>query len=109
MKLNAPIEEGFYSTAVCHWGNVSQRTAKSAPLDRIRETMGDHPVLSKSIDVVMANVQKVLKDVPLKDIPFAIGDKIVIDASKERCVDNAAADQFLTRPKREPFAVPDSV
>ena len=111
VKLNAPITEGHYSASVCHWGNASYRMGEAGepvPMEKIREQMGNNPILQKSIDVVLENVLDELK-VELDRIPFKIGPKLDIDLEKERFVDNPTADKLLTREPREPFAVPENV
>ena len=101
-KLFAPIREGHYSAGICHWGNVSYRTAEPAPLDKAREAMGDNPLMLKSMDSVLTNVQKVL-DIDPKEIPFMLGKKLEIDVEKEKVTNLEAANAFLTRPPRAPF------
>ncbi|MDR1382805.1 MAG: Gfo/Idh/MocA family oxidoreductase [Planctomycetaceae bacterium] len=112
VKLNAPITEGHYSAAVCHWGNAAYRLGESGeptPLTKIRETMGDNKILQMSIDKVLENVLDQLPGVKLEEIPFKIGPKLRIDGDKEKFIDNATADEQLTRKPREGFAVPENV
>ena len=112
VKLNAPISEGHYSAAVCHWANAAYRMGESTdpmPLAKIREAMGDHKILQASIDKTMTNVLGQLSGVKESDIPFRIGPKLQIDNDKEKFIDNALADEQLTRKPREGFAVPENV
>ncbi|MGL6193507.1 MAG: hypothetical protein ACRC2T_01640, partial [Thermoguttaceae bacterium] len=109
VKLNAPISEGHYSTAVCHWGNAAYRAGESGeptPLDKIQEKMGNCPIMNEAIDHVMKNALSQLPGVKAEDIPFKIGPKLEIDAAKEQFVNNAEADVFLTRKPRKDFEVP---
>ena len=108
VKLNAPIAKGFYSAAICHWANAAYRTGKPDTLASIREKMGDNPVMQESIKQVMTNALTVLK-VKLDDIPLVVSSKLAIDRDKDKFVDNAVADQFLTRAPRKPFDVPEQV
>ncbi|MGL4594948.1 MAG: Gfo/Idh/MocA family protein, partial [Thermoguttaceae bacterium] len=111
-KLNAPISEGHLSASVCHWGNAAYRAGEkneATPMPKIRETIGNNVVLQQSIDKVLANVLSQLPEVTLEQIPFRMGPKLAIDKEKEKFVDNSVVDQFLTRPPRGEFAIPDAV
>ena len=110
VALNAPIENGHYSAAVCHWGNAAYRLGQPDSLKSIREKMGDNAIMQESIDRVLANLGVVFGDsVKIEDIPFQVSPKLKIDTEKEKFVDNAEADQFLQRVPRIPFVVPDKV
>ena len=112
VTLNAPITEGHYSVALCHWGNASYRMGESSDptsLAKIRETMSDNKILQSSIEKIMVNVMSQLPDVKESDIPFHAGPKLQIDNVKEKFISNALADEQLTRKPREGFAVPENV
>ena len=110
VPLNAPVSKGFYSAGVCHWGNAAYRTGRPETFKAIREKMGNNAILQESIDKMVANFQEVFKDtVSIDDVPFQVSEKLVIDTQKEKFVNHAEADQFLTRVRREPFAVPEQV
>ncbi|MGL4943904.1 MAG: Gfo/Idh/MocA family protein [Thermoguttaceae bacterium] len=106
-SLNAPIDEGFYSASVCHWGNASYRTAKPMPLAKCREALGTNAVMQKSIDVVLENLDNVLGSDRAATIPYVLGDVLTIDVEAEKLVGDTKANDFLKRPVRQPFAVPE--
>ena len=107
---NAPIENGHYSAGICHWGNAAYRMGKPDSLKSIREKMGNNAIMQESIDQTLANLGDVFGDsVKIEDIPFQVSPKLKVDKDKEKFVDNAEANQFLTRVPRAPFIVPDEV
>ena len=107
-KLNAPIQMGHFSAGICHWANASYILGEQDSLESIRNKMGDNKILHDSIDKVLANVKDVL-DMPEEKMPFMIGPKLVVDKEKDQVVDNPKANEFLTRPARKPFDVPEVV
>ena len=110
VPLLAPIAKGFYSAALCHWGNAAYRTGYRENIATIREVMGDNPILRASIDKVVANLKVVFGDaVSIDNIPFQVSEKLTIDTAKEQFVGSPLGNSFLTRAPREPFAVPEQV
>ena len=111
VKLNAPISNGHYSAGICHWGNASYQMGEKGdvtPIEKIREQMGSNPIMQKSIEAVLENAVREL-GVELKEIPFKVGPKLLIDGKAEKFIDNAEADAMLTREPRGEFAVPEQV
>lgn len=109
-KLCAPISEGFPSTSVCHWGNLSYRSGGEAPLAKAREAVGNTSFMQNAIDEVYANLKNVLKDVDVEKLPVMLGSKILVDGEKGQSLDNPKANLFLKRQKpRAGFVVPEEV
>ena len=110
VPLNAPIDKGVYAAALSHWGNAAYRTGNRETLPAIREKMGNNPILQESIEKVVANLKVVFGNtVNIDDMPFQVSEKLEIDTAKEQFVDCPLGNSFLTRPPREPFAVPEQV
>lgn len=108
-KLNAPIQTGHYSAGICHWANASYFYGEQDNLKSIRTKMGENKILQDSIDKVLANLKDVLPDLPTEKIPFKIGPKLLIDKEKEQFTNNEKANEFLTRPARKPYDIPEEV
>lgn len=110
-NLNAPIEEGHYSSSVCHLGNASYRMGAPASLAECRNAVGDHPVMQTTIDETLENLQNVWQGrVKLDEtIPWTLGKKLTFNSETELFENDDAANQLLTRPERAPFIVPTEV
>jgi len=108
IPLNAPIDKGVYSAALCHWGNAAYRTGYRETLTAIREQMGNNQILQDAIEKVVVNLKDVFGDaVSIDDIPFQVSEKLTIE--NEKFVNSPLGNSFLTRPPRPPFAVPEQV
>lgn len=105
--LNADIEEGHLSSALCHLGNVSYRLGSQMTADDIKAKLRD----TKSADDLLATFERFdlhLADnkVLLSKTPVQMGAMLAIDQQSETFVDNAEADKMLTREYRAPYVVP---
>ena len=105
-ELNADILEGHYSSALCHLGNISYRLASERPFEKPTDC-GNNAVVGDSVMTLLENTKAIGVD-PEKATLW-VGPKLAFDPGKERFVDNAAADKFLTRNYRSPFVVPEKV
>ena len=106
-KLFADIQEAHYSAALCHLGNISYRLGETAPVDSIKKTFGDDPIVQKAVSDVMKNTTDALPE--LKDPQWTLGPKLDFDPAKEKFVNNAEADKLLTRDYRTPYIVSENV
>lgn len=104
-KLNAPIEEGHYSTAMCHLGNLSYRLGRKATWEECCKAMNNE--MRERAEAILDNVGAVLEGCDVrKELSFVAGETISISNETET-FSQPQADALLTKPPREPFAVPE--
>ena len=107
-NLNADILDGHLSSALCHLGNISYRLGHKVSFAEARKAMGDNPQVQESVKMVEDNLKGAL-DIDVAKITCCQGPKLPFDAKAEKFVNNAAADELLTRKYRAPFVVPEKV
>jgi hypothetical protein len=102
-SLNADIEEGHYSSAMCHLGNISHRVGEDVAFGT-----KDAPFGIKEADASFADMVEHLKanKIELEGTKFRLGKKLTLDATKETFVGDKEADKLLTRDYRKGFEVP---
>lgn len=105
--LNAPIEAGHYSAALCHLANISYRLGKPQPLNVKSQAFGDN----KEAYETVARFEQHLADngISLSEGTYQLGRTLQIDARREKIVRDEEANAMLTREYRAPFVVPTSV
>ena len=110
-KLNAPIQEGHYSSSVCQLGKVSYRSGSPATLAQCREALGDNAIMQQIVDETLVNLKNVWGEGidMTKDVPWTLGKKLSINNDTELFDGDDKASALLTRPDREPFVVPKEV
>lgn len=108
--LNADIQEGFLSSAICHMGNISYQLGQTTPASEVIKrleglTMTDdvQNTINRTIDHLKEN-QVSLED----DSSFRYGQLLKLDATKELFIDNDKANQMLSREYRPSFIVPSA-
>lgn len=107
--LNADIEKGHLSSALCHMGNTSYRLGKTMPVDEIKKTIGDNADMMDSLDRMLVHLKA--NEVDLEAEPLTLGPMLTMDPEKEQWVGEYSewANMYLKRNYREPFVVPDKV
>jgi predicted dehydrogenase len=105
--LNADIEEGHLSSALCHLGNISYRLGELAPFDKKRNAFGDNKEAAETFESMMDHLDE--RKVPLDATKYHLGLKLAIDPKSETFVSNRAANAMLTREYRKGFEVPAKV
>lgn len=105
--LNADIEEGHLSSALCHLGNISYRLGSPALAKEVQEKLGS----DKENQETFTRVTQHLTDnkVDLESAKFGFGPALKLDGKKEVFVGAMAdkANPMLTREYRAPYVVPD--
>lgn len=102
--LNADIEQGHLSSALCHLGNISyllgEQVAFAEVPDRLKDyagATGDYERFSRHLTDNKVN---------LESTPIRLGAALALDPAAEKFVGNSQADAMLTREYRAPFVVP---
>ena len=105
--LNADIQEGFISSALCHTGNISYRLGKHAAPDEIREKIK----ADKDALATFGRMQQHLEanEVPLNTTQATLGEFLKMSPRKQKFSNNDRANALLTREYRKPFEVPEKV
>ena len=105
--LNAPIEAGHLSSALCHLGNVSYRLGQKASFSDKTKRFGEN----KEAYETFARFEEHLagNGVKLENTSYQLGRSLRIDPKTETFVNDKEADALLTRAYRAPFVVPEKV
>lgn len=106
-ELNADIEEGHLSSALCHLGNISYRLGEEVAADQVLIRAEEF----KSADDVKATLERTVahladNKVDLAKTKVRMGTALTINPKTETFVDHPQADSMLTREYRKPFVVP---
>ncbi len=105
--LNADIEEGHLSSALCHLGNISYQLGSPMTAQEAEKNLA----MVKSTDDAQATLERTLahlKDngVDLDQTKITVGENLAFDPKSETFLDNDRANAMLTREYRKPFVVP---
>ncbi len=106
-KLNAEIEEGHLSAALCHLANISYRLGEPKPMgDKV---FGDIASANETYDRMKAHLGD--NKVDLAATKLCTGPMLTFDPKTEKFTGNRAAEanKLVTREYRKPFVVPDQV
>ena len=107
--LNADVEVGHFSAALCHIGNISYRLGKNTSVDEIKKTVGDNAELMDSFNRMVEHLKA--NEVDLEKEPIIMGPMLTMDTEKEQFAgeNSILANMFIKRNYREPFIIPDAV
>jgi predicted dehydrogenase len=107
-ELNADIEKGHYSSALCHMGNISYRLGKKMSVEDARK-MIDNEYVMDSFDRMVEHLK--VNEVDLEKEPITMGPMLTMDNNTEKFVGEYSelANMYIKRNYREPFVVPDQV
>jgi predicted dehydrogenase len=103
--LNADIEDGHLSSALCHTGNISHRLGKPAAAKDILATVAKNEPLRDSIERMFAHLKANGVDVDGEVVTQGV--ELEMDPATERFTNNDAANEMLRREDRAPFIVPE--
>jgi predicted dehydrogenase len=106
--LNADIEKGHYSSALCHMGNISYRLGKTMSVEDARKTI-DNEYVMDSFERMLEHLK--VNEVDLEKEPITMGPMLTMDPEAEKFVGDYSdmANMYVKRNYREPFVVPDQV
>jgi predicted dehydrogenase len=105
--LNADVEVGHYSAALCHLANISYRLGSPVPFDSSRQALGDNKQVVESFETIRENLKAV--GMKLQESTYILGRHLTFDPAGEKFVGDSEADALLTREYRSGFEVPDSI
>jgi predicted dehydrogenase len=105
--LNADIQEGHYSSALCHLANISYRLGQEAPFNPRTRAFGDDKDANETLERMEEHLRG--NELKLQDLRLRVGPRLEIDAGTEAFVRNDEANRMLTRDYREGFVVPNQV
>lgn len=105
--LNADIEEGHISSALCHMGNISHRLGTQLSADAIRERLRGNPDANETFGRLAEHLGA--NGVNLGDKALSLGATLWMDGKNETFPSNKAARALLTREYRKGFEVPAKV
>lgn len=105
--LNADIEEGHLSSALCHLGNISYRLGSPMAAKEVQEKLGNNAERQETFERFAAHLTE--NKVDLGATKVTLGPDLKLDGAKEVFVGNLAdkANPMLTREYRAPYVVPD--
>lgn len=106
-ELAADILDGHLSAALCHTANISYRLGQTHSPDEIRAAVRDNQDMAEALGRMEEHLAA--NQVDTKKTPATLGAVLKMNPKTERFVENAAADEMLTRDYRAPFVVPAKV
>lgn len=104
--LNADIEQGHLSSALCHLGNISYRLGEQITADEAKSRLSGSPEATETFERFSSHLGD--NGVDLKTTKIGFGRKLTIDAANETFTGAGSeqANPMLTREYRAPFIVP---
>jgi predicted dehydrogenase len=105
--LNADIEEGHISSALCHTGNISYRLGSQAKPAEMARFVENERGGTDAFQRMLEHLEK--NEVNPKEYPLALGPALEMDPGTERFVGNDEANEQLTRKYRNPYVIPAEV
>ncbi|MER3416135.1 MAG: gfo/Idh/MocA family oxidoreductase [Gemmataceae bacterium] len=100
--LNADIEEGHLSSALCHLGNISYRLGKAQ--DPQAPVEGSTREMQETVQEMLRHLQD--NGARVQGL-FRVGPRLTFDPTRERFPNYEEANRLLTRDYRKPFVVPE--
>ena len=106
-QLNAEIEEGHLSSALCHTGNISYVLGQKASPEQIREQVEQgHHSKAESFARMKEHLKANNINIDSQD-KITLGPWLEMDPKTERFTNSDKANKLLSRDYREPFVVPE--
>lgn len=102
--LNAEVEQGHLSSALCHTGNISHRLGAKVTLTEIQKNIGDNPVFADSVKRMALHLSD--NGIDLESVPsLTLGVDLKMDSVNETFLASDDANRNLTREYRKPFEI----
>lgn len=106
-QLNAPVEIGHASTALCHYGNLAYLAGEQTPGQEALASAEDDSVWGRTLGSVRGWMEQ--HDLSILSEPFVMGRKVSIDPDTGEVADSLpdAAPRIVRGPYREAYAIPE--
>jgi predicted dehydrogenase len=105
--LNADIEEGHLSSALCHLGNISYRLGGAQSADELDKTLATLKTTDNAKDTLERTLAHLKENgVDMAATKLTVGPVLPFDPKTETFPENPKANAMLTREYRKPFVVP---
>jgi predicted dehydrogenase len=105
--LNADIEEGHLSSALCHLGNISYRLGSPQSAEETAKTVADLKTNDDTKDTLERTLAHLkLNGVDMSKTKLQVGPVLPFDPKTETFPGNDKANAMLTREYRAPYIVP---
>ncbi len=109
--LNADIEKGHVSSALCHLGNVSYQLGSEVGQNQVAQAivreLESEPQACESFVRLLSHLEA--NGVDPAATPLTLGAHLEVDVENERFVDNERANELVRPQYREPYVVPEQV
>jgi predicted dehydrogenase len=103
--VNASIEDGHVSAALCHMGNDSLALGEHATRNEIERAVANEPALAQAFDRLMAHLDA--NEIDLGKAPLTLGATLRFDAGTGSYVGNEAAARRMRGSYAPGFEIPD--
>jgi hypothetical protein len=80
--LNADIEHGHYSSALCHLANISYRLGEKVAFDKKAKVLSENSEIAQTFDNLRANLEAV--GVNLAETKYQLGRTLSFNPKAER-------------------------
>jgi predicted dehydrogenase len=102
--LNAEVEDGHVSSALCHMANISHLMGEARAASEIRQAVAETPLFAKSVDRLLEHLRA--NEIEIDSASVTLGPPLEFDPDSEQFVDSKA-NQLVRREDRRPFVVPE--
>ena len=106
--LNADIEQGHLSSALCHLANISYRLGERVPFVPRTKAFGQDKLAYEEL-MSMEEHLAGENGLKLQAETYTLGARLQVDAQRETITNRSDAAELLTRRYRKPFVVPERV
>jgi predicted dehydrogenase len=105
--LNADIEQGHLSSALCHLGNISYQLGEPLSVGEIKERLQGVECAEPVLDSYARFTDHLAHNkLDLEKTKLAWGVNLAVDPKTETFIGNDKANAMLTRDYRKPYVVP---
>jgi predicted dehydrogenase len=106
-ELNADIEQGHLSSALCHLGNISYYLGEQVPAAEIKERVASVQTPENMKETYERFTEHLVANkLDPATTQLSWGPNLALDVPNEKFVGNDKADRMLTREYRSPYVVP---